>query len=62
MNKSTCNFVKGVGTGMVMGAAAVVAGKMAMNSKSNKRAFAKGTTKAFHAVGDFVEGIQSLMK
>ncbi len=62
MCKSTCSFLKGVGAGMVAGAAVCVAGKMALSKKSTKHAITKGTTKAFHAVGDFVEGIQSLMK
>ncbi len=62
MNKNTTSFLKGVGTGMVAGAAVVTAGKMMLGSKSAKRCLSKGTSKAFRAVGDFVEGVQTLMK
>lgn len=62
MNKSASNFIKGVGTGMVAGAAVYTAGKMVMNNKQAKKNITKKTSKALHAVGDFVEGVQSLMK
>lgn len=62
MNRNTNSFIKGVGAGVVAGAVAVAAGKMMMSSKSTKHALTKGTSKAFRAVGDFVEGVQTLMK
>ncbi len=62
MNKTTNSFIKGMGAGVVAGAVAVTAGKMMMNNKCTKRAITKGTSKAFRAVGDFVEGVQTLMK
>ncbi len=62
MNKSASSFVKGMGTGMVAGAVVLTAGKAMLNSKSTKKAITKGTSKAFRAVGDFVEGVQTLMK
>lgn len=62
MNKTTNSFLKGMGAGMVAGAAVVTAGKMLMSNKSTKNTIAKGTTKAFRAMGDFVEGVGSLMK
>ena len=62
MNKNTNSFLKGVGAGMVAGAAVITAGKMIMSNKNAKRSLSKGTSKAFRAVGDFVEGVQTLMK
>lgn len=62
MTKCTTNFMKGLGAGMVAGMAAAVAGKMVLENKRSRRALAKGTGKAFRAVGDFVEGVQTLLK
>lgn len=62
MTKSCMSFVKGMGAGMAAGAAAVIAGKMVMQNKSSRRTLTKGTSKAFRAVGDFVEGVQTLLK
>ena len=62
MTRSTNNFLKGMGAGVVAGAVAVAAGKMLMQNKSTKHALTKGTSKAFRAVRDFVEGVQTLMK
>lgn len=61
--KNTANsFIKGMGAGIIAGAAVYTAGKMVMNNKKTKRTLTKGTSKALHAVGDFVEGVQTLMK
>lgn len=62
MSKSAGSFIKGMGAGMVAGTIVCVAGKMAMSNKQTKKTITKGTSRALHAVGDFVEGIQSLMK
>lgn len=62
MNKNTNSFLKGMGAGVIAGAAVVTAGKIMLNNKSAKHALTKGTSKAFRAVGDFVEGVQTLMK
>lgn len=62
MNRNTNSFIKGMGTGVIAGAALVTAGKMVMGNKNTKHSLTKGTSKAFRAVGDFVEGIQTLMK
>lgn len=62
MTGKTNSFIKGMGAGMVVGAAVLTAGKMIMSNKSTKHALTKGTSKAFRAVGDFVEGVQTLMK
>ena len=62
MSKSMSGFVKGIGAGMLAGAAVVTAGKMVLDSKKTRHCITKGTSKAFRAVGDFVEGVQTLMK
>ncbi len=54
--------MKGMGTGMIAGAAVFTAGKIMLSNKTTKHAITKGTGKAFKAVGDFVEGIQTMMK
>lgn len=56
---STMSFVKGVGAGMIAGAAAVVVGKMMLSDKHN---VSKGSTKVVRAVGDIVEGVQTIFK
>ena len=61
MNKSS-SFIKGVGAGMLAGAAVVTAGKMVMKNKSAKKTMTRGTSKALRAVSDFVDGVQTLMK
>jgi len=62
LNKSSSNFIKGMGAGMVAGAAVVTAGKMVMKNKTAKKTVTKGTSKALRAVSDFVDGMQTLMK
>ncbi len=62
MNRTASSFIKGMGAGMIAGAAVYTAGKMVMNNKQTKKSLTKGTSKALRAVGDFVEGVQTLMK
>ena len=59
MTQKTTNFIKGMGIGLAVGAAAVTAGKMAMK---NNRSISKTTSKAVKAVGSFVDGVQTLIK
>ncbi len=60
MNKdSISGFVKGTLAGMVAGAAAVTVGKMMM---SDNRNISKGSGKAMKAVGDFIDGVQTMFK
>ncbi len=60
MQKSTSmSFIKGMGTGMIAGAAAVVAGKMIMQDKHN---ISKGSAKVVKAVGEIVDGVQTIFK
>lgn len=53
------SFVKGMGAGMVAGAAAVVVGKMIMQDKHN---VSKGSAKVVKAVGEIVDGVQTMFK
>ncbi|MBQ6717407.1 MAG: hypothetical protein IJN22_00770 [Clostridia bacterium] len=53
------SFVKGVGAGMLAGAAAVVAGRMVMQDKHN---VSKGSAKVVKAVGEIVDGVQTIFK
>ncbi|MBQ8741428.1 MAG: hypothetical protein IJY79_07780 [Clostridia bacterium] len=60
MQKGTMmSFMKGVGTGMIAGAAAVVAGKMIMQDKHN---VSRGSAKVVKAVGEIVDGVQTIFK
>ena len=61
MNKqgSMMSFVKGVGTGMIVGAAAVTVAKLMMKDNHN---ISKGSSKIVHAVGDIVDGVQTIFK
>ncbi len=51
------NFTRGTLTGMVAGAALVTVGKMMLK---NNRNLSRGSDKAMKAVGDFVDGIQTM--
>ena len=58
MSKDTVSsFAKGALAGMVAGVALLSVGKMAMNNNKN---LSRGSTKAMKAVGDFVDGIQTM--
>lgn len=53
-------FAKGAVTGIAAGAAAWVVGKMIRNT--NGHHIQKGSSKAMKAVGDFVDGIQTMIR
>ena len=57
--RTSMSFVKGMGAGMVAGAVAVVAGKMIMQDKHN---ISKGSAKVVKAVGEIVDGVQTIFK
>ena len=59
MQSSSSNFIIGMGAGMVAGAAAVVVGKMIMQDKHN---ITKGSTKLIKAMGEIVDGVQTMFK
>lgn len=57
MQNGSMSFIKGLGTGMVAGAAALVVGKVLMQDHHN---VTKGSTKLVKAVGEFVDGVQTM--
>ncbi len=59
MQNSPMSFVKGLGTGMIAGAAAFAVGKVMLQDHKN---IEKGSTKLLRAVGDFVDGMQTMFK
>lgn len=60
MQKSnSMSFIKGMGAGMMAGAAAVIAGKMIIQDKHN---ISKGSAKVVKAVGEIVDGVQTIFK
>ncbi len=56
-NNSSMSFIKGIGTGMIAGAAAVVVGKIMLKDQKN---LSKGSAKLVKAVGEFVDGVQTM--
>lgn len=59
MQNGSKNFIKGMGTGMVAGAAAVVVGKMVLQDKHN---ISKGSAKLIKAMGEIVDGVHTMFK
>lgn len=58
--KSAMGFAKGAMIGMAAGAALTMVGRMMM--KNNDHHLQKGSSKAMKAVGDFVDGVQTMMR
>ena len=56
MQNGTMTFMKGLGAGMVAGAAALAVGKVMLNDNN----ITKGSAKLVKAVGDFVDGVQTM--
>ncbi|MBQ1988927.1 MAG: hypothetical protein II234_03365 [Clostridia bacterium] len=59
MSGSPKSFMKGLGAGMIAGAAAMVVGKVMLEDHKN---ISKGSTKLVKAVGEFVDGVQTMFK
>ena len=57
MQNGSMTFMKGLGAGMVAGAAALVVGKVMLQDHKN---ITKGSTKLVKAVGEFVDGVQTM--
>ena len=57
MQNGSMSFIKGLGAGMIAGAAALAVGKVILQDHKN---VAKGSTKLVKAVGDFVDGVQTM--
>ncbi len=55
--KNVSSFAKGTLTGMIMGATLLGVGKIMID---NNRKMSKGSTKAIKAVGEFVDGVQTM--
>lgn len=58
-NNTVSTFAKGAVTGMLAGAALLTVGKMVMQNNHN---LSKGSAKAMRAVGELVDGIQTMFK
>lgn len=59
MYKSTMSVVKGVGIGMLAGAAAVTVGSQLMKDKKHLK---KNAGKAIHAVGELMNNVEYMFK
>lgn len=57
MQNTSMSFIKGIGAGMIAGAAAVTVGKIMLKDRKN---ISKGSTKVIKAVGDFVDGVHTI--
>jgi hypothetical protein len=57
MANGSMSFIKGLGAGMVAGAAAMVVGKVMLEDHKN---ISKGSSKMIKAVGEFVDGVQTM--
>lgn len=57
MPKGSMSFLKGMGAGMIAGAAAITVGKVVLKDHKN---ISKGSTKMIKAVGEFVDGVQTI--
>lgn len=57
MQNTSTSFLKGLGAGVVAGAVAVTAYKMMTNDHKN---ICKGSGKMVKAVGEFVDGVQTI--
>lgn len=57
MPKESMSFLKGMGAGMIAGAAAITVGKVMLKDRKN---VSKGSTKVIKAVGEFVDGVQTI--
>lgn len=59
MQNNSISFLKGMGAGMVAGAAAFAVGKMMLKDNKN---ITKGSAKLVKAVGEMVDGVQTIFK
>ena len=59
MQNNSMSFVKGLGAGMIAGATVMMVGKVILKDHKN---IEKGGAKLLRATGDFVDGIQTMVK
>ena len=57
MQNNSMSFLKGMGAGMIAGAAAITVGKVMLKDRKN---ISKGSSKVIKAVGEFVDGVQTI--
>lgn len=57
MQNGAMSFVKGLGAGMIAGATALAVGKVMVKDRKN---ISKGSTKVVKAMGDLVDGVQTI--
>ncbi len=57
MQNNSMSFMKGMGAGMIAGAAAIVVGSVMLKDRKN---VTKGSAKLVKAVGEFVDGVQTM--
>ncbi len=57
MQNNSMSFIKGLGAGMIAGAAALAVGSVVMKDHKN---VTKGSAKLVKAVGEFVDGVQTM--
>ncbi|MBQ3053070.1 MAG: hypothetical protein IJD55_05170 [Clostridia bacterium] len=57
MQNNSMSFIKGMGAGMIAGAAALAVGKVMIK---DHKSISKGSAKLVKAVGDFVDGVQTM--
>ncbi len=60
MQKGSMNFIKGMGAGMIAGAAVVITCKTVLGESNH--GITKGSAKIVRAAGDFIDGIQTMFK
>ncbi len=59
MQNNSMSFIKGLGAGMIAGAAAFAVGKVVMKDHKN---ISKGSAKLVKAVGEMVDGVQTIFR
>ena len=59
MQNNSMSFLKGMGAGMIAGAAVITVGKMLLIDQKN---ISKGSAKLVKAVGEMVDGVQTIFK
>jgi hypothetical protein len=59
MQNNSMSFLKGMGAGMIAGAAVITVGKMVLKDQKN---ISKGSAKLVKAVGEMVDGVQTIFK
>ena len=57
MQNNSMSFLKGMGAGMIAGAAVITVGKMVLKDQKN---ISKGSAKLVKAVGEMVDGVQTI--